>query len=55
MPLFRKLKVRAKTGRGLGEILEALLSLYDAMRAEFDDPEVPQSEKDEFVGALNGF
>ena len=55
MPLFKKIKIRAKTGRGNGTtgMLQQVMEQYEVMKSEFDA--APESEQNEFVKALDEF
>ena len=53
--VFKKIKVKAKAGRGEGTdgMLTAFLAQYDDIKAIFDG--ASQSEKDEVVAHMNKF
>ena len=55
MPLFRKIRVRPRYGRGGGTegMIEQVLEQYADMKKEFDSGS--KAEQDAFVKALNDF
>ena len=55
MPLFKKIRIRAKTGAGNSNygMLVQVLEQYEVMKSEFDA--APESEQNEFVKALDEF
>ena len=53
--VFKKIKVKAKTGRGEGTdgMLNMFLEQYDDIKAAFDG--ASQSDKDEVIAHMNKF